>query len=212
MSRLEPGLLSQALGLPNEVISKIPTAEVYIKQGEVIARDSAKARTLQVLDPKHTHRFRLMAQSPRVRSSGGTIHIASAREYPISTTFTAIITKLKPGSVHAPHWHPIANEWHYVARGRTRVTLFASDKRLAIAELSAGDCAYIPRGCGHSVQNIGEEECEIVGALDNGIYSEALLSDWIAKVPRQLLANNLGLPEQAFTNMTQGRSSIIAAV
>jgi len=174
----------------------------------VIARDSAKARTLQVLDQKRTHRFRLMAQSPRVASSGG---IASAREYPISITFTAVITKLKPGSVHAPHWHPNANEWHYVAEGRTRVTLFASDKRLAIAELSAGDCAYIPRGCGHSVQNIGAEECEIVGALDNGIYSEALLSDWIAKVPRQLLANNLGLPEEAFTNLTQGRSSIMAA-
>ena len=52
MSRLEPGLLSQALGLPTEVASKIPTAEVYIKQGEVIARDSPKARALQVLDPK----------------------------------------------------------------------------------------------------------------------------------------------------------------
>jgi len=211
MSRLEPSLLSQALGLPSEVASKIPPAEVYIKQGEVIARDSAKARTLQVLDQKRTHRFRLMAQSPRVASSGGTIHIASAREYPISATFTAVITKLKPGSIHAPHWHPNANEWHYVAKGRTRVTLFASDKRLAIAELSAGDCAYIPRGCGHSVQNIGAEEGEIVGALDNGIYSEALLSDWMAKVPRQLLANNLGLPEKAFTNLTQGRSSIIAA-
>jgi oxalate decarboxylase len=211
MSRLEPGLLSQALGLPNELASKIPTAEVYIKQGEVIARDSEKARATQVLAPKSTHRFRLMAQKPRVASPGGTIHVASAREYQISTTFTAVVTKLKPGAVHAPHWHPNANEWHYVAKGRTRVTLFASDKRMAVAELSAGDCAYIPRGCGHTVQNIGADECEIVGALDNGVYSEALLSDWIAKVPRQLLANNLGLPDSAFANLIQSRSSIVAA-
>jgi oxalate decarboxylase len=82
---------------------------------------------------------------------------------------------------------------------------------MALAELSAGDCAYIPRGCGHSVQNIGTEDCEIVGALDNGVYSEALLSDWIAKVPRQLLANNLGLPEKAFTKLIQSRSSIVGA-
>ena len=211
MSRLEPSLLSHALGLPNEVASKIPTAEVYIKQGEVIAGDSAEARALQVLDHKRTHRFQLMGQKPRVASSGGSIHVASAREYPISKTFTAVITKLKPGSVHAPHGHPHANEWHYVARGRTRVTLFASDKRLATAELSVGDCAYIPRGCGHSVQNIGGEDCEVVGVLDKGVYSEALLSDWIAKVPRQLLANNLGLPEKAFTTLAQRRSSIIAA-
>jgi hypothetical protein len=33
---------------------------------------------------KCTHRFRLMAQAPRVASPGGTIHVASAREYPIS--------------------------------------------------------------------------------------------------------------------------------
>jgi oxalate decarboxylase len=211
MSRLEPGLLSQALGLPNELASRIPTAEVYINQGEVIAHNSEKARAIQVLPSESTHRFRLMAQNPRVASSGGTIHVASAREYQISKTFTAVVTKLKPGFVHAPHWHPNANEWHYVAKGRTKVTLFASDKRMAVAELSAGDCAYIPRGCGHTVQNIGADECEIVGALDNGVYSEALLSDWIAKVPRQLLANNLGLPESAFANLIESRSSIVGA-
>ena len=70
MSRLEPGLLSQSLGMSNEVASKIPTAEVYITQGEVIARDSPKARALQVLDQKRTHRFLLMAQNPSRRLSG----------------------------------------------------------------------------------------------------------------------------------------------
>ena len=92
------------------------------------------------------------------------------------------------------------------------MTLFASDKRLATAELSAGDCAYIPRGCGHSVQNIGTEDCEIVGALDNGAsIREALLSDWIAKVPRQLLVNNLGLPDEAFATIRKKKSVIVAA-
>jgi oxalate decarboxylase len=212
MSRLDPGMLSLTLGLPKDVATKIPTAEVYIKQGEVIARDSPKALGVQVLARDRTHRFRLMAQSPRIASSGGTIHVASAREYPISTTITGVVTKLKAGAMHAPHWHPNANEWHYVAKGRTRVTLFASDKRMAVAELSAGDCAYIPRGCGHSVQNIGVAECEIVGALDTGAYSEALLSDWIAKVPRQLLANNLGLSESVLATVKERRSSIVAAI
>jgi oxalate decarboxylase len=211
MSRLDAGMLSHALGLSGDVAAKIPTAEVYIKQGEVISRDSPKARAVQVLEHRRTHRFRLTAQRPRVESAGGSMHVASAREYPISTTITGALIKLKPGAMHAPHWHPNANEWHYVARGRARVTLFASDKRMAVAELTIGDCAYIPRGCGHSVQNIGNDECEIVAALDSGTYSEALLSDWIAKVPRQLLANNLGLPEVAFANLTDRRSAIVAA-
>jgi oxalate decarboxylase len=211
ISRLDPGTLAQVLGLQKEVVTKIPTAEVYIKQGEVIGRHSAEAHAVQVLGRRRTHRFRLMAQEPRISTPGGTIHVASAKEYPISTTMTGVVTKLKAGAMHAPHWHPYANEWHYVAKGRTRVSLFATDKRMATADLSPGDCAYIPRGCGHVVQNIGTTECEIVGVLDNGSYSESGLSDWVANVPRQLLANNLGLPVNAFAAVKRNKSVIIAA-
>jgi oxalate decarboxylase len=211
MSRLDQEMLGQVLGLPKDALAKIPSAEVYIRQGEVIGRDSPQARATQVLKPARTHRYRLMAQKPRVSSPGGTIHVASAREYPISTTISGVFWRLKPGAMHEPHWHANANEWHYVAKGRARVTLFASDKRMAVAELSPGECAYIPRGCGHSLQNIGTDECEIVGALDNGTYSESSLSDWVAKVPRQLLANNLGLPEAAFANVNKKKSVIVAA-
>jgi oxalate decarboxylase len=210
MSRLDPGMLTQVLGLPRETIARIPSAEVYIRQGDVIGRDSPEARAVQVLDAARTHRFSLMAQKPRVSAAGGTIHVASAKEYPVSTTITAVVTRLQAGAMHAPHWHVNANEWHYVARGRTRVTLFAPDKRMAVAELSAGDCAYIPRRCGHSVQNIGADECEIVGVLDNGTYSESLLSDWITKAPRHVLANNLGVPVESVSAATN-RSVIIAA-
>jgi len=44
------------------------------------------------------------------------------------------------------------------------VTLFAMDKRLATAELSPGECSYIPRNCGHAIHNIGSEDCEVVVA------------------------------------------------
>ena len=210
MSRLDPRMLTQALGLPKDAVAKTPAAEVYIRQGDTIGRDSAEARAVNVLDATRTHRFSLMTQKPRVSSAGGTIHVASAKEYPISTTITGIVTRLQAGAMHAPHWHPNANEWHYVARGRTRVTLFAPDKRMAVAELSSGDCAYIPRGCGHSVQSIGADECEIVGVLDSGTYAESSLSEWIAKAPHHVLANNLGLPAETFTAVTN-RSVIVAA-
>jgi oxalate decarboxylase len=211
MSRLDAGMLTRALGLPEDTTAKIPTAEVYINQGDVIGRDSAEARQMRVLNRARTHRYRLMAQAPRVRSPGGTLYIASAREYPISAAFTGMVLKLKPRAMHEPHWHPNANEWHYVARGQIRVTLFALDKRLAVAELAPGHCAYIPRGCGHTVENIGTEDCEIVGVLDNGAYQETSLSDWMTKVPRHLLANNLGLPKEAFATARRKKPAIIAA-
>ena len=128
----------------------------------------------------------------------------------MSTTLTGLFLKLKRGAMHEPHWHSDANEWHYVLKGRTRVTLFAPDKRIAVAELSPGDCAYIPHNCGHSIQNIGPDDAEIVGVLDSGIYHESSLSDWLAKAPRHLLANNFGIPENAVANFNKERAVISA--
>ena len=129
-----------------------------------------------------------------------------------STTLTGMVLKLKRGAMHEPHWHTDADEWHYVLKGRTRVTLFAPDKRVAVAELSPGECAYIPRGCGHSIQNIGAEDVEIVGVLDSGTYHESSLSDWLAKAPRHLLANNFGVLEKDVANFNRKRMVISAAI
>ena len=97
-------------------------------------------------------------------------------------------------------------------KGRTRVTLFAFDKRVAVAELSAGDCAYIPRNCGHSIQNVGADDAEMVGVLDRGVYHESGLSDWLAKAPRHLLANNFGVTEEAVARFAPRRTIVAASV
>ena len=195
MSRFDEDALAQAFGIPKEAMPQHPKGETYIMQGEVIALDGAQAKTAKELDAASSHRFALMATAPAVDTPGGTLHIASAKEFPLSSTITGMVMTLKPSAMHAPHWHPDANEWQYVLKGHARVTLFAPDKRMAVAELAAGDCAYIPRGCGHSVQNIGTEDCKVVGALDKGQYTESSLVDWVAKAPLHLLANNLSTPE-----------------
>ncbi len=202
MSRYDTQALSQAFGVSAEAFAPIPKAETYIMQGEVLPLDGPQARSARELDRSRTHRFPMMAQKPRVSTSGGALYVASAKEFPMSTTLTGIFLKLKHGAMHEPHWHTDANEWHYVLKGRTRVTLFAPDKRVAVAELSPGECAYVPRNCGHSIQNIGSEDAEIVGVLDSGTYHESSLSDWLAKAPRHLLANNFGVPEKAVGNFS----------
>ena len=212
MSRYDTRTLSQALGVPTEAFAQLPKAETYIMQGEVLPLDGPQARAARELDRERSHRYPLMAQKPRVSTPGGQLYVASSREFPLSTTMTGTFLKLKPGAIHQPHWHPDANEWHYVLKGRTQVMLFAPDKRVAVADLSSGDCAYIPRNCGHSIQNVGPEDAEIVGVLDSGIYHESSLSDWLAKAPRHLLANNFGIPEQAVANFSRKPMVISAAV
>ena len=210
MSRYDTQALSQAFGMPTDAFARIPKAETYIMQGEVLPLDGPQARSARELDRARTHRFPMMAQKPRVSTSGGALYVASSKEFPMSTTLTGLFLKLKHGAMHEPHWHSDANEWHYVLKGRTRVTLFAPDKRIAVAELSPGDCAYIPHNCGHSIQNIGPDDAEIVGVLDSGIYHESSLSDWLAKAPRHLLANNFGIPENAVANFNKERAVISA--
>lgn len=211
MSRYDAPMLSQALGVSADILSANPKAETYIMQGEVLALDGPQAKAARALDRDRTHRFPLMAQKPRVSTAGGQLYVASAKEFPVSSNMTGTVLKLKAGAMHEPHWHTDANEWHYVLKGRTRVTLFAFDKRVAVAELSAGECAYIPANCGHSIQNVGKEDAEVIGVLDGGAYHESSLGDWLAKAPRHLLANNFGLPEAAVANFGRKRMVIASA-
>lgn len=210
MSRLDAKALERALGTPAGGLSKIPAGETYIMQGEVVPLDGPQARAEKVLPPARTHRFHLMQQPARASSDGGTLHIASAREFPMSTTMTAMFLRLKAGALQQPHWHANSNEWQYVIKGRNKITLFANDKRMAVAELLPGDCAYLPRGCGHSIENIGNEDSETVGVWDSGTFSESTLADWLAHAPRHLLANNFGAPEVAVPTFEK-RPLIVAA-
>ncbi|MBC9877909.1 cupin domain-containing protein [Bradyrhizobium sp. INPA01-394B] len=211
MSRYDAPTLSQALGVSAETFSPNPKAETYIMQGEVLALDGPQAKVARALDRDRTHRFPLMAQKPRVSTAGGQLYVASAKEFPVSSSMTGTVLKLRPGAMHEPHWHTNANEWQYVLKGRTRVTLFAFDKRVAVAELTAGECAYIPANCGHSIQNIDKDDAEMVGVLDSGTYHESSLGDWLAKAPRHLLANNFGVAEAAVANFGRKRMVIASA-
>jgi oxalate decarboxylase len=82
---------------------------------------------------------------------------------------------------------------------------------MATAELGAGESAYIPRGCGHSVKNIGDGACELVGVLNAAEYQESNLRDWFTRAPRHLLANNFGMAEDRVPRFAGPSPSIVAA-
>jgi oxalate decarboxylase len=46
--------------------------------------------------------------------------------------------------------------------------------------------------------------------LDSGTYHESYLSDWLAKAPRHLLANNFGVLEKDVANFSKTRMTISA--
>lgn len=211
LSRLGADVLAKNFGVRAATFDHLPQGETYIMQGAVIATGGAEAMTERPLEPTHSHRFRLLATAPAVSLPGGSIRIASGVEFPVSTAMSGQLIRLEPAAMQTLHWHPDANEMHYVLRGKVRLTIFSTDKHLASAEVGPGDCAYIPLGCVHMVQNTGGEVAEIIAVADRPRLRSAMMADWLSLVPLHLLANNLGIDATSPPDFRAGRPIAVGA-
>ena len=120
--------------------------------------------------------------------------IATAAEFPLSTTISGALMVLPPGGLREPHWHPSSAEWFYIVAGSITVTLFGSQGRACTETFVPGDVGYIPMGYGHYLENSGDTPCQIILGFNNGVYEQISLSGWLAANPRQLVASNFNLP------------------
>jgi len=129
---------------------------------------------------------------------GGREWRAEAKDFPISSTMTGVILEMDPGALRELHWHPIADEWHYMLSGSIRATLFGSRGRYREATLGVGDVGYIPQGYGHSLENVGSAPAKILIVFNSGTYETIDVSQWIAGQPADVLAVNFGKPAALF--------------
>jgi oxalate decarboxylase len=190
-------LLAKNFGLPESTFDGFPQSEVYFARGE---RPPEKAAApLRGTHPGSvTHKYRLLADEPRVSDKGGRLRVVDSKKFPISKTITGAILELEPGGMRELHWHPSADEWQYIFEGRVDVTMFGSGGRYRIETMEAGDVGYIPQGYGHSLENVGDKPCRILIGFNSGIYEDIDLSEWIAGNPPDVLATNFGKPADLF--------------
>src|SRR5262249_34008244 len=123
---------------------------------------------------------------------------------------TGALMQIKPGALREPHWHPNADEWQYYISGRARMGVFGSHGRVRIEEFNAGDVGYVPQGYGHYIENIGNEDVELLIALNNGTYESISLADWRAPNSPLRRATNSEVRKNPFkASQTQNRSLAI---
>jgi oxalate decarboxylase len=190
-------LLAKNFGLPESTFNGFPTKEVYFAQGALPPRNAAPP--LAGLHPgPRTHKYRLLADDPRVNSKGGRLWVVDATRFPISKTITGAILELDPGAMRELHWHPTADEWQYVLEGQVSVTLFGANGRYRIETLEKGDVGYIPQGYGHSLENVGGTPCRVLIGFNSGIYEDIDLTEWMAANPVDVLATNFSKPAALF--------------
>jgi oxalate decarboxylase len=134
--------------------------------------------------------------------TGGWAREATERELPVATTLAGVNMRLEPGGIRELHWHKEA-EWAYMIAGHARITAVDAHGRNFIDDVGPGDLWNFPAGIPHSIQGL-DEGCEFLLVFDDGSFSENetfLITDWFAHTPRDVLAQNFGVSEDAFRDI-----------
>jgi oxalate decarboxylase len=197
LSTTPADVLAKNFAAPAATFAAFPKQEMFMVKGPVPPPLPAQPAPGSLNTGAATHRYRLLAQRPE-RFPGGSLRLVSERQFPISTTITGALMRIKPGGLRELHWHPNADEWQYYVKGRGRMTVFGSHGRARTEDFAAGDVGYAPQGYGHYIENVGTEDLEIVLALNNGIFESISITAWMAATPGQVLATNFGVPESTF--------------
>src|ERR1700757_2867786 len=130
---------------------------------------------------------------------GGWSREVTVRELPVSKTMAGVNMRLTAGGVRELHWHT-AGEWAIMLYGTARITAIDADGKSFVADVKKNDLWYFPTGIPHSIQGLEPDGAEFMLVFDEGDFSEAetvLLSDSMAHIPREVLAKNFGVAEQA---------------
>ncbi len=145
---------------------------------------------------------------PKV-TSGGWAKESTEHQLPIMKGLAGVHMFLNPGGSRELHWHAIAAEWAYVIGGRCQTVVLDPSGQTEINNYGPGDLWFFPKGHGHSIQTIGDEPCHFILSFDNGAFSEHgtfSITDWVDVTPKDMLAKNFGLPEEAFDVLPEGRN------
>lgn len=153
------------------------------------------------------------ADSHNKLEGGGWARQTTIREMPVAKNLACVNMRLEAGVVRELHWHKPA-EWAYMVKGRARVTAVDGDGLTFQADVGEGDLWNFPTGIPHSIQGLAGEGCEFLLVFDDGNFNEEetfLLTDFLAHIPKRMLAKNFGVPEAAFDNIPTSELYIFRA-
>nr|BAQ25799.1 oxalate decarboxylase 4 [Grifola frondosa] len=141
---------------------------------------------------------------------------------PIAQSMAGVNMRLEAGAIRELHWHKTA-EWSYVLNGSVQVSAVNADGQNFLATVSAGDLWYFPPGIPHSLQATADNPngAEFLLVFDNGAFSEdstflvrhiynltlygyshgLQLTDWMAHVPKEVIAKNFQVNISAFDHI-----------
>ncbi|KAF8221066.1 putative oxalate decarboxylase/oxidase [Tricholoma matsutake] len=130
-------------------------------------------------------------------TAGGWSRQQNTDSLPIATALAGVNMRLEVGAIREMHWHNTA-EWAYMLKGDVRISTVNPQGEVFVGDVGEGDLWYFPPGNPHSIQakNTTKDGAEFLIIFDSGAFSEDatfLLTDWLAHVPKTVLAKNFGV-------------------
>lgn len=144
---------------------------------------------------------------------GGWARQVTIEDLPVSKTIAGVNMRLTAGGIRELHWHA-AGEWSIMLYGSARITCLDQYGKPFVDDVKQGDLWFFPTGFPHSIQGLGPDGCEFLLVFDDGTFSEydtVLLADWTAHTPRDVLAKNFGVSQQALASIPKGELYIFQA-
>lgn len=122
---------------------------------------------------QHPHLFHLSSWAPEV-FDGGTLQGATEENWKIleGQQASVYLSRLEPGGVREPHWHPSAWELNYVIAGKVRWSFVGPKATHDSFEGTQGDLVFVPQGHFHYFENASETDDLVVLIIFNTSASE----------------------------------------
>jgi oxalate decarboxylase len=134
---------------------------------------------------------------------GGWSREVTARELAVSKSLAGVDMRLTAGGVRELHWHTAA-EWAFMLYGTARITCIDIEGKSFVADVKENELWFFPPGIPHSIQGLAPDGCEFMLVFDDGNFSEyetVLLTDWMAHTPRDVVARNFQVSEDALAKL-----------
>ncbi|QRV73690.1 oxalate decarboxylase [Ceratobasidium sp. AG-Ba] len=145
--------------------------------------------------------------------TGGWARQQNVNDMPVATKMAGVNMRLKAGAIRELHWH-VSAEWAYIISGSCRIVAVNSEGQNYNANVYAGDLWYFPAGVPHVLQGLDDvaDGCEFLLVFDQGDFDENStfsLTDWMAHIPKEVLARNFKVDASAFDHIPSRELYII---
>ena len=162
---------------------------------------------MQMNDHKSSIIFDLDGTKPQFFTPYGNMTIMNSDNFPVLKGMGAVLLRLEKGGVREPHWHPNAAELNYCISGNAKMTIYSNNAQKDTFMINPGQLTFIPTGCWHDIENIGEEELKIVIVYDNERFEDLGISGSVGSLPTRILNSIFGINSPGLFDELENASS-----